>query len=289
MDENLNEFRLAAVVVLYMPQENVIDALKSYSSAVEEIIIVDNTVAPSGNLAEKIHKQLKNAVYHPCYSNEGIAKALNIGISIALEKGYSHVLTMDQDSFFDDFHIRSFVTLAKELNWKTTGIISPVHAHGKMILPDPGTGERMHKREFVMTSGNILNLTAFNAAGGFDESLFIDHVDHDFCFKLKNSGYDVYEVENVQLDHELGDIKSVKILNRNIYKFISHSPLRNYYFFRNGFLMTRRYGSAASFIYRLMFKEIIKILFFEPNKYQRLKIVRKGYSDFKKGIFGKMK
>ena len=36
-----------------------------------------------------------------------------------------------------------------------------------------------------MTSGNLLNLKIAEKIGDFEEKLFIDEVDHDYCYRIR--------------------------------------------------------------------------------------------------------
>lgn len=285
--DSLSQFKLAAVVVLYNPDKDVVASINSYESLVDYLIIVDNTINPDQQLIDLLKKTLPDCYYTALGSNEGIAKALNTGIDLACKKGYKFILTMDQDSTFSEIHFSKYYDVAKQIDWNGIGIIAPVHVHGKADLP-LRSDQLLVEKEFVMASGNIINVQAFNVVNGFEESFFIDHVDHDYCFRLKKAGYKILEVCGVELCHELGDVKHVTIFNKPVYSFISHSPQRCYYFIRNGFEMAKRHNEIAWHMYFLMFKEFVKTLFLENCKRQRLKAFKKGFSDFKSKSFGKL-
>ncbi|MGZ1404114.1 glycosyltransferase, partial [Lactobacillus delbrueckii subsp. bulgaricus] len=65
--------------------------MKKYNGLVGRIILVDN----SNDNNEKMFNDLEGIEYIPLMGNEGIARAINIGIEKSDEK---YVLTMDQDS-----------------------------------------------------------------------------------------------------------------------------------------------------------------------------------------------
>src|SRR5437016_4565785 len=69
--------------------------------------------------------------------------------------------------------------------------------------------------EHLITSGSIINLAA--RTGGFDEHLFIDMVDIEYCYKSIAAGYKIIQFKNILLEHRLGTTvykKSVKNLQR---------------------------------------------------------------------------
>ena len=53
------------------------------------------------------------------------------------------------------------------------------------------TDQTIEYPERVIASGNIINLQAWNKVGRFDNSLFIDEVDHDFCHRLTQEKYKI--------------------------------------------------------------------------------------------------
>ena len=45
-----------------------------------------------------------------------------------------------------------------------------------------------------ITSASLVPVSAWNDVGGFNEELFIDFVDHDFCAKLKEHGLSLIHI-----------------------------------------------------------------------------------------------
>ena len=84
----------------------------------------------------------------------------------------------------------------------------------------------------VMTSGNVINLDAFKAVGGFSDEYFIDCVDFDFCAKLRQCGYQILRLNKIKLNHSLGKYKK-KVIFGKAYTSFEHSALRRYYIVRN--------------------------------------------------------
>lgn len=58
-----------------------------------------------------------------------------------------------------------------------------------------------------MSSGCLIPRTTFNKVPSFDDDLFIDLVDHDFCLKVKKAGLEVLVVVDAQMGHSLGKVK----------------------------------------------------------------------------------
>ena len=75
--------RIAGVVVLYNPREDVLGSIGSYISQIEVLFAVDNSEHPDPAVTDRI-RNAGNVVYLWNGGNAGIAAALNIGAS-----GYS--------------------------------------------------------------------------------------------------------------------------------------------------------------------------------------------------------
>lgn len=224
--------KIDAVVVLYNPEESIIENIKSYQQ-VNTIYAVDNSEKISVDLVEKL-ETIDNLVYINNNGNQGIANALNIGAQRAIENGAEWLLTMDQDSkFVEDGFERLKVALEKLIeNRVQIGLIAPSHKQTN--------NEEYKKQLVVMTSGNIVNLKAYQDVGGFEEKLFIDAVDYDFCLKLNLAKYKVIEYGNAILEHQLGTIIHTKLLWIN-FKLHVHPPIRTYYCLRNAIYLLKKY------------------------------------------------
>jgi len=47
--------------------------------------------------------------------------------------------------------------------------------------------------------------------GGFEEKLFIDFVDHEYCFKIKMAGHRILQTSSSILLHRIGEAKLEKL------------------------------------------------------------------------------
>ena len=90
----------------------------------------------------------------------------------------------------------------------------------------------------AIASGALIPVSTLRAVGGMRESLFIDLVDIEWCFRARARGFRAFGVCAAKLQHRLGE-QPTRILGR---KLATHSPVRNYYFFRNAvWLFRQRY------------------------------------------------
>lgn len=245
----------------------------SIKNQVSEIFIVDNG---SNNLDEIIlliqkFKSIKLIINK---ENEGIAKALNQLCLAAINRKYDWILTLDQDSVCS----KDFVYILSKFISENIGIIAP-------IILDRNVGvighEPIKKPEEVrtcITSGALTSLKSWKQIDGFDENMFIDSVDFEYCYRLRKSGFKILQIPNVRLVHSIGNARKYRFL---FWKFIDteHSAFRAYYIAQNNIY----YPKKHKLFLRLMrgnfrnLKYIFIILFYERNKKKKVKAVLKGW------------
>ena len=279
----MNKIKIASVVVLYNPSQENINNISLYKKEVDRIYIVDNT---DDNI-KRINNTQK-LKYIKLGENKGIAYALNIGAKKAIEDGYEWLLTMDQDSKMTEdiiVKMKDFLISTKEEN---VGLISP---YQDIDSKEDSISEDIEDMIEVMTSGNIINLDAYKKIGGFKDWLFIDCVDTDYCMNLHKHGYKVLRLNRIVMKHELGNLVVHKLFNKE-YPCYNHNPIRRYYIVRNNLyinsLYKNLYPEYCKRLLRIQKGQVKRIIVFEKNKFQKLRMMYKGYRDYKKGIKGKL-
>jgi rhamnosyltransferase len=132
-------------------------------------------------------------------------------------------------------------------------------------------------------------LAAYKIAGRFLDSLFIDHVDHEYCMRLRKKGFEIYNSKQYVIKHELGFKKTKSFIFFN-FTVHGHSPIRLYYMIRNGFYVSDLYPDEKDYN-RLVFKtvlfEVIKSILFYDEKFKSLKAIYTGWAHYKKGKLGR--
>jgi len=248
--------------------------------------IIDNSLQAS--YLQRLSVENKKISYVHKSENLGIGKALNLGAKIAIEKGCSYLLTMDQDSSFEEGELEKLIDTAQELDEKKIkwGILSPTHKHGKYKKTE--STEDFKEIPYVMTSGNLLNLEAYQEVGEFREDYFIDQVDHEYCLRTRKKGYKVFIHSNIYLVHELGICQEKYLLGKKV-RFISHKPWRLYYVVRNGIFTVLLYPSFFSSFAKILLKTCLKAVFLEGSKRQRVYYILQGFKDALLKKSGKLK
>ena len=279
--------KTAAIVIWFNPKETDVENIKTYSSHFKKIFIIDNSDIDNSALTSKI----SNAVYIPNNSNLGIAAALNTGCKNALENGFTWVMTMDQDSAWDSLQLTSFFDLILQTKDPSITSFAPVHRNElKSVVGDikyqteKKPLEPLIFQQKVMTSGNIISLESWQKVNGFNESLFIDEVDHEFCYKLNHAGYKICEFQNVFMIHTLGAVKKT-ILPRPC----KHSGVRLFYIFRNMLYIKKAFPQefkTNGYKKYMIFAVIQKTFEF---KFKDLCFIKQGIKAFKNNQFGDYK
>lgn len=277
--------KLAGVVVWYNPTSKDIKNIDSYIKSVDKLYIVDNS--ENGSNESKI--PASNKVEY-IYQNEnlGIAKALNIACYKAIKEKYKFILTMDQDSCFKLNDVDKMKNKISNLDLNKVGIISPWHKT-KLKLEKPKT--EIDYPLDVMTSGNILNLDIFEKIGGFKEFLFIDGVDIEYCLNLKKNGYKVMRINSIEMQHDLGNIFYRNFFGKE-FMCDNHNYIRIYYMTRNYRYIRKEYRSIAPEFCDILVKIkglIFKIIFYEKDKFRKLRSILLGIYDYRHNNYGKYK
>lgn len=250
--------RIAAGYVLFQPDiERFKKSLHIVLDQVDEVIVFDN----DGNQRDLFSDDF--VVYLTEGQNKGIAYALNRIMERAKEDKCDWVITLDQDTYLP----KDMITyLKKYVNENNVAIICPqvIDKRRKYLQVKKGKDDFIDV-DFCITSASCTNLNIWEELGGFDEWLFIDFVDNDFCKRIKLEGYRIIQLQNLVIDQEFGKItpKSPKWVdfylwlsrithNKNIAKLSYHkevSPLRVYYVHRNLLYLNKKFENCGGIGY----------------------------------------
>lgn len=118
--------RIDGVVILYNPQGEILTHIESYINHLTLLYVIDNSIIKNNLVINGIRK-ISNVFYCDNHGNQGIASALNIAINFAKKNNADWLLTMDQDSFFDQDNLKKLINSIEHVDIQKTGIISPAH------------------------------------------------------------------------------------------------------------------------------------------------------------------
>lgn len=159
-------------------------------AGVGEALVVDNSPASRpdlGGLPE-------GYIYRRDVDNGGLSKAYNLGARIASERGYSHLLLLDQDTAFPPeawevymAHLENDCLMAPMMQTRSGLNFSPVGigGWGHRPLPMLQPGRISLYEEAVVNSGSLIPVDLFLESGGYDERVTLDFSDYQFQQRLR--------------------------------------------------------------------------------------------------------
>jgi rhamnosyltransferase len=232
---------IGAAIILYKPDSDITYRLiESVLQQVDMLCVIDNSPVPTelGINNDKLH------VFH-FPENIGIAAAHNVGLKELHSAGCEYAILLDQDSQIGQdfvFRMSSLLVASKVKN-------QPLVAIGPRIIcsfTEKTVKPRVQREVLVyedlvcvtqiISSGMMIDLSKLALVGYKDESLFIDGVDHEWCWRASTKSYMVAIADKIEMVHRLGDARS-KFAGVT-YKV--GSPIRLYYQFRNILILARR-------------------------------------------------
>lgn len=279
---------IIGVVVLYNPTVNILQNIATYLSYLDTLYVLDNSEEPAQAIVDKI-RSLSNCVYINSQQNLGIAAALNIAAKKAIYDSATWLLTMDQDSFFNDDDCLRLVNYALGLNDNEVGIVSPLQSS----YLEEYRPETLSEEPFtVITSGNLISLAAYRKVGGFNEKYFIDAVDTEYCLRLHQQRFKIKRMNTIVLQHNLGTTSIHKtFLQKNII-VRNHNKFRRFYMARNGLDLAFRsiftYPRFAIAIVKNIFVDMKNILCYEDQKIDKIRYTLRGFLAFFRDEWGKV-
>jgi rhamnosyltransferase len=244
-----------AIYTLFNPTKIFFENLYALSADFDLVVLVDNTPA-GANLA----KLPSNVVVHSDGINKGIAKALNIGIQIAVENKIDHILLFDQDSTPSQNLVDGLLNALFRFGDDAV-IIGPTHVDDQVVDMQispviSSSATSFEEVSCLPTSGIAFKLANNISSFNFDERLFLDLVDFDWCWRLRSAGWRIFRARNIKMLHRLGEAeKSILGLNYHI-----PATYRHYYQFRDTLnLVLRKYVPLRA---KLRLAGILPIKFF---------------------------
>ncbi|MCY7389360.1 MAG: rhamnosyltransferase [Burkholderiales bacterium] len=247
---------VASITVTFNPAPmRLAEQIVALGTQVDEIFIVDNGSAPSVKslfarpeivalVGEDLHIN-----FIVLEENQGLASGFNIGMDASRMSGAEFGLLLDQDSIpAADMVTRllaGYQRVASESAASAVAAVGPriVDSRDKLDYPFTRLGwlDNQHLRctsgqqktiacDFLISSGALIPISAFDKIGKFDDALFIDSVDLEWCCRARARQFSLYGVCDAELDHRLGDERRVILKQINL---VVHTPLRIYYMTRN--------------------------------------------------------
>ena len=186
---------------------------QSHDGADVTILIYDNT--PGGQDAGMLPS---GVLYKPDTTNAGLAAAYNYALKVANEKGYSWLLTLDQDTTLPaDFMRKLIDTIKLASPLETVAAIVPiVSSDGRIISPcipsrnwtvmknvPKGFSGVSPEMVYAINSAVSMRVSALMRLGGYDSRFFADFSDYVMFWRIHQSGLQVFVAGDITVEHEL--------------------------------------------------------------------------------------
>lgn len=279
-----------AGVTFYYPSLETINYVVSLKNVFEKIIIFDNSERPDPTILN-VFADRNKYIYRCNNQNLGLSKAFNYMIRTCIDENVNYLMLFDQDSCFDIDIVNNFIiklTSIEELYRRNTMIFALKTYFYDEDIYNMSCLEELDESNFVISSGSCLNISLVAESNIlYDENLFIDHIDFDFCKRIIQNNYKILILNKFFVKQQLG----YKYKNR-----ICYSPIRFYYFTRDRLYLNRRDYSFPLYIF-YNFKSLCYILFKkiimnEDKKLLKLKYFVLGFIDYnykKNGCYSRKK
>ncbi len=305
-DEFVNDDRAAysnvgVSLVVYKPEAAALcNLLAAIAAQVGMVVVIDN----GGAAAAIGAAQRVGVVIVDPGGNVGVAAGHNLALSHIFAAGCRHALLFDQDSLPQGDMIGELLRIEGALlaAGRAVGAIGPllVTADGRLTgflrfsglwrhilagadadLPVPAC-----RSDFLITSGTLLRREVFERVGPFDESLFIDNVDLEWCCRAASLGFACYGAVEARMEHALGDRMLLNPLGRRLIPTV-HNPLRIYYITRNRLLLYAMPHVPLGWKLADFPRMLAKIVLFGLLVPPRLRYLRSSLAGIRDGLRGR--
>lgn len=297
--------RYAVVTVTYNPE---LQALRRQLKAVAAagcVVLVDNASDEHTRTALR-HLAVEFVAATLIFNdaNLGLAAGLNAGAREALRQfpDCEYLVFLDQDTEPEDGGVEQLVRATAKLRAinprvgqvgplmvdAETGISYGIHVirawRWTRVYPRPGGNEPLPCAG-VHGSGSVVPVDVFRALGGFDESLFIYHVDSEWSFRVAGAGYRLYTIPAVRFKHRMGT-GTIRYWLGGWRLWPYGTPARHYYLFRNVITLMRRGYVPKVWKFWAVAKLMLMALVHASADRQRVQQVRAMYAGIRAGLRG---
>ncbi|AEF86552.1 glycosyltransferase, group 2 family [Treponema primitia ZAS-2] len=218
------------------------------SSVVPNILVVDNG-STDGTL-NIIRKEYPLVEVIETGQNLGFAKANNIGIKYALDKGTEYVFLLNQDAQVKSNTIKELIDLFPSL--PNAGILSPIHLNGTSAYLEPSFAnfirehcsyeiisdlyfnnlKNYYEIKFVNAAAWLISRRCIETVGGFDTNIFFHYgEDINYSQRLIFHGFKSYITTKTTICHNTdgrtGFTKNFIHQQSDIWNKVVHSNILN--------------------------------------------------------------
>jgi rhamnosyltransferase len=277
---------IAAVATAFHPDERLAAVVEAALKSCVRVIVVDNTPEGSASSADAL-RDVPGVTVLRDGRNRGLAGALNAGVAELRDLAdVEVVLFLDQDSVLTEDLV---LGLCAHFEDPAVGIAAPApwdEEQKRFYEPGTENGPDVADRDAVITSGMLVRRSVLEAVGPFRTDFFVDHVDNDFCLRVRAAGYRILRDKRYKLAHSLGQRKQHKMPGVSLASS-RHPTWRLYWIARNGTVLIREHrkdapGWARNTAAYLVWWFLLRVAIEAPRRPRALAMVR-GFRDGLRG------
>mgnify|MGYP004607732705 CR=1 FL=1 len=278
---------ILAGIVTYNPDiRRLHDNIEELLKQVKYVYVVDNG---SKNIQEieKLIKQYNGSIEIKKYKqNKGIAQALKEIMEYSKINSFKWVLTLDQDSIIESGLVDRYLETCNSPECSDVGMFT-------CLIKDRNFDDQKYEAQkqhlinvpYCITSAAFTNVDKYCETEGYDANFFIDAVDFDICYALRDIGYRICRIDYPGLYHEVGHGENRYFLWKKIVVY-HQKPFRIYYYSRNMILMQKKH--PQKYRRRILIKNeaalFIRILLYEDCKKEKMIAFFRGIGDAKRCV-----
>lgn len=215
--------KIGCVVVLYNAnKERVCQIVQGIVGQVDGLCFVDNSCRSILNEIDSIVSCANDTFclnYIPLNNNKGIAYAQNRGVDFFISQKFDYVLFCDQDSDLPKGTVNKLLNahIALQNEKYNVGVVGtmPYNKVTKMAYPLKSkiinshlniNGIKITETYSLISSASLIKVSSFGDVGYFNENLFIDGVDHEWCWRAWHlCGLRSFLVDDAIIYHYFGE------------------------------------------------------------------------------------
>jgi GT2 family glycosyltransferase len=298
------EWSIASVTVSRNPGGMLSEHMKALlyqTRPLNEIIVIDN--ASTDGTVDTLRRCYPQVTLLPLHTNTGVGGAYATSLTYAVGRKHDWIWLFDQDSLPQP---NALELLVNHLNDGTPensslGVVAtlPVNPEtgqayfgwrwdGSFVrVPD---GERSAPFCYVDTtisSGSLIRRDVVERVGLPRSDFFMDFVDHEYNLRIRRHGFKIAIVPCSVMFHSLGKTRAFRFLGRTHMR-ATEATWRHFYMSRNEtYTVWHEFGTFKSrwFLLARLAKKALMVLFLDPQKMSKMKMIWAGFWD---GVRGRM-
>ena len=221
-----------------------------------DVILVDN--GSEDNVATLASNEYPNVEIISLPQNQGFARGFNRGLSRALEREYAYIFLINNDTILAPDCLTTLVGFAesrpnaglltakiyyaydRKRIWSVGGRLHPrtleIVAKGDDQL-DEGQWDQATEVDFAPLCGVLLTQNMLETVGLLDEQFFVYYEDMDFCYRVRQAGYELWMIPEARIWHAVSTSSGGR-----------DSPSERYWMAQGSGRYFRKYGKGGKLL-----------------------------------------